>query len=365
MKQATKIATVFVLVLGMHTGIESSFAADPIWDKIDVTRGFDNGDTPSYIAKQSYLEAAPAGVGAKDAWLLKGGRGENVKIVDVETCFETNHEDFNRPFYVGRNPFCTSNDHGTAVWGEVAARDDDKGMTGIAHGAQYGVYGFPEGELDEVTQEYIDGINTGIRLAAGNLQAGDVLIIEQHMNGPEHNNYTAVEYWKPIFDELKAATDKGIICVEAAGNGGSNFDAPEYQGAFDLKVRDSGCILVGAGDLRSHERLYFSNYGSRIDAQGFGGGVYSTGYGDLFNGSSTRKYTAQFSGTSSATPIVAGAIAVVSSIAKAQGRILTPLEVRAALRATGTAQGSITSDKRIGNLPNIKEILKFLGLSAR
>jgi subtilisin family serine protease len=317
------------------------------------------GATPFFENKQFYLEAAPRGVGAREAWKLPGGDGANVRIVDVEVCFETGHEDFTPPYYIGSNPACSSTDHGTAVWGVVAGKADDKGITGIAHGAQMGVYGFIEGDLDDVNDQYIKGINTAIRSAAAQLQPGDVMIIEQHMTGPD--NFAPVEYWKEIFDELKAATDRGIICVEAAGNGGSNLDGKVYAGAFDLKVRDSGCIMVGASNP-NRGWIFFSNYGSRIDAYGYGDSVTTTGYGDLFRAGKTRMYTSQFNGTSSATPVVSGAIAVVSSIAKAKGRILTPAEIRAALRATGTPQDPSTADKRIGNLPDISAMLKYLSL---
>ena len=153
---------------------------------------------------------------------------------------------------------------------------------------------------------------------------------------------------------FKLATAKGIIVVAAAGNGNSNFDNAVYQGAFDLANRDSGCILVGAGGPPGNthlQRLSFSNYGSRVDAMGYGYNVVTTGYGDLFNGGQNRMYTAQFSGTSSATPIVAGSIASLSGMARAQSKVLSPLQIRDALRNTGTKQQGNTTE-RIGNLPD-------------
>lgn len=320
-------------------------------------------ETPNFESKQFYLEASPKGVGARDAWTLKGGTGENVRVVDVEVCWEQNHEDFKTPFYVGANPKCDDTNHGTAVWGEVAAKRDGKGVTGIAHGTDFGIYGFIEGDLDDVNDQYISGMNTAVQGAMKNLSAGDVLIIEQHMVGPDHGKYVAVEYWPHIYEQLKKATEAGIICVEAAGNGNSNFDGDIYAGAFDLEKRDSGCILVGAGDHNTLNRLSFSNYGSRVDAFAFGSDVTTTAYGDLFNGgSSTRKYTSNFSGTSSATPIVSGAVAVVSSLAKQAGKVITPAQMRDALRSSGTFQGTRTQNERIGNLPNIAELIQILGI---
>ena len=317
-------------------------------------------DPEDYSSFQNYLDEAPRGVGARKAWQLPGGRGENVRIIDIEVCWSDKHKDFMPPFYIGANPDCPSTDHGTAVWGEIAAKDDGKGVVGIAHGADFGIYGFSEGDWDEVDDQYTYSINRAIKESVDQLQPGDVLVIEQQMVGPDLRKNTAVEYWPHIFDQLKLATDKGIICVEAAGNGSSNFDEPIYRGAFDLKVRDSGCIIVGAVGQGSMNRLSFSNYGKRLDASAYGNNVVTTGYGDLFNGGDDNTYTARFAGTSSATPIVAGAVAVVSSLAKQQGRTISPKEMRDALRATGTPQGRATVRTRVGSFPVIQQLMDQL-----
>lgn len=318
-----------------------------------------DADTPLFEKNQVYLESSPKGVGARNAWSLPGGTGDQVKIVDIETAANTDHEDFKTPFYIGANFMkqSSSYNHGTSVWGEIASKNDGKGTTGISHGSQYGFFGFIQGDDDIMTPGYVAAINNAIQGAMANEKPGDIVVIEQEMHGPDGD--TSVDYWPEIAAQLKKATDAGLICVEAAGNGGSNLDGDLYQGAFDLTKNDSGCIMVGAGDA-DLERLGFSNYGTRIDAFGFGESVTTTGYGDLFNGGDNRTYTSSFNGTSSATPIVAGAIAVVSSIAKAKGRILKASEIRAALRATGAPQGSATKSRRIGNLPDISALVKFL-----
>jgi serine protease len=358
-----KLKSVFFILVLSSLSATSAFAKNPIWIIPDTTVTTPASATPLFVNSQTYLEDAPMGVGAKSSWAIKGGTGEFLKLVDIEVTYETTHEDFNTPFYIGNNPIDQDPDtnHGTAVWGEIAAKNDSKGVTGIAYGIQYGVYGFIEGDLDDMSDAYKTGINTAIQGAIDHLDAGDVMVIEQEMNGPIGD--TSVDYWPEILAQLKKATDKGILCVEAAGNGGNDLDSTAYNGAFDLTKFDSGCIMVGAADPTDHDRMSFSNYGSRIDAFGIGTDVTTTGYGDLFSGGPNRDYTSSFNGTSSATPIVAGAVAVVSSIAKAQGKIITPLEMRAALRATGTPQGTTTSAQRIGTLPNIPELLKFLGLS--
>ncbi len=334
-----------------HATLEDNIATETV--EADYVQ-----ETPDFESQQNYLQASPVGVGAIAAWEIPGGTGKNVKVIDIETCFEDHHEDFETPFYVGANPRnCESTDHGTAVWGEIAAKRDGKGVTGIAHEAQYGIYGFIEGDLADVDDQYIKSINQAIQGATDNLEAGDVMVIEQQMVGPDLQKYTAVEYWPHIFDQLKAATKKGIHCVQAAGNGNSNFDEAAYEGAFDLSKKDSGCIMVGAVGPADKERLSFSNYGSRVDVSGYGRGVVTTGYGDLFNQAPERKYTARFSGTSSATPIVSGVVAVASSIAQENRKTITPKNMREMLRKSGVPQGPATIRQRVGNFPSIAQLL--------
>ena len=71
---------------------------------------------------------------------------------------------------------------------------------------------------------------------------------------PDQFEFVAMEYWDSYFDAIKNATARGIIVVEAAGNGGMDLDSSIYGGKFDRSVRDSGAILVG-------EPLVFVNPG--------------------------------------------------------------------------------------------------------
>src|SRR5580704_12734475 len=129
----------------------SAFAKNPVFFEplkkasVDLDR-----DTPLFEKSQVYLESSPQGVGARNAWSLPGGTGDQVKIVDIETAANTDHEDFNTPFYVGANFMKQSSsfNHGTSVWGEIASKRDSKGTTGISHGSQYGFFGFIQGDDD-------------------------------------------------------------------------------------------------------------------------------------------------------------------------------------------------------------------------
>src|SRR5437868_48877 len=88
--------------------------------------------------------------------------------------------------------------------------------------------------------------------ATATLRAGDVMLIRQPAPGPD-SGFTAtcnvnqfesiaMEFWDANFDAIKHATAKGIVVIEAAGNGSMNLDSPVYNRKFDRSVRDSGAI---------------------------------------------------------------------------------------------------------------------------
>lgn len=103
----------------------------------------------------------------------------------------------------------------------------------------------------------------------------------------------------------------------------------------------------------------WSTHGSRVNLHGWGENVVTTGGGDLFNGGTNRTYTAGFNGTSSASPIVAAAVAQVSSMAQAKGITVAPRDMRDLLQRTGT-QG--VAGQQIGSLPNVPAALTALGI---
>jgi hypothetical protein len=91
--------------------------------------------------------------------------------------------------------------------------------------------------------------------------------------------------------------------------------------------------------------------------------VTTTGYGDLQSGrNEDRWYTGSFAGTSSATPIVAGALACVQGVHSAHlfDERLTPSTARRLLRETGTPQTDAPgrpATQHIGNRPSLGQLI--------
>jgi subtilisin family serine protease len=183
------------------------------------------------------------------------------------------------------------------------------------------------------------------------------------------DSFGPIEVLSSVFDAIQTAVAQGFVVVEAAGNGGVNLDDAACSGVFDRSVRDSGAIIVGAGHQPSsgvdRQREEFSSFGSRVDLQGWGSYVVTTGYGDLYLASDRPAdpgfwYTGVFSGTSSAAAIVAGAVANLQGIALAQSGVpVAPLEIRTLLVQTGSPQLGNT-DEPIGPRPNLRQAIAQL-----
>jgi serine protease len=322
--------------------------------------------TPDFTDQQVYREAATDGIDADFAETVPGGTGSNVRVIDLEYSWNQSHEDLSKAGAAliangtPADPF-SDNNHGTAVLGEIISDDNSFGVTGTAHGAALGLVNVSN---DDDGYDLADAID----LAADNLNPGDVIIIEQQTAGAhggcgsDQTGCVAVEWVSAYYDAIVSATDDGIIVLEAAGNGSEDLDDDDYGDTFPDDRDDSSAIIVGAGSAPGctdpeHSRLGFSSFGSRVNVQGWGECVVTTGYGDLQGGPMNEFYTNSFGGTSSATPIVTGAAAVVSSVAQQQGVSFSPQQVRSLLMSTGTSQDTSTDTGHIGPLPNLRAAL--------
>ncbi len=315
-------------------------------------------DDPRQV-NQGYEDPAPSGINAEYAWTFPGGDGSGVLVVDMEQGWTLNHEDL-----AGAQITLISGDnhnywgHGTGVLGELISVDNTVGDVGIAPGATARVISQWRTATNWNTAD-------AIVAAAAAMSFGDVLLLEAQTNYGTYS-LVPVEVEAAVFDAIRLATAQGIVVVEAAGNGGNDLDAYTDSGMHVLDrsspdFKDSGAILVGAASSTApHTRLGFSNYGSRIDCYGWGENVDTTGDGTLFD-TSTTTYTSGFNGTSSASPIIAGAAVVVQALAAKSpgiGYRFSPGQLRAMLSdpATGTASHDPAVD-RIGVMPDLKKII--------
>ncbi len=308
-----------------------------------------------YEPQQGYLDPAsstPTGIDAKYAWgWWPGGDGAGVTICDLEYSWNYNHGDLTKApgSQINSNvvdPF-GDNNHGTAVIGELVSDKAAWGTTGICYNANLKTcgtyYGSPTPSWN---------VPGAMAVAITKLSAGDVILLEQQWDYNGSNGFVPIEWWldyspnpqsyNGVYAAIENAIANGINVVQAGGNGNLDTDLLTWYG-------NSGAIIVGAGgaypggtwtegDL---QRLSFSSYGSRFDLQGWGEDVVSTGYGDLWWADGVNYYyTSIFSGTSSAAPIVAGAVACCVGYWKQyiSPSLPSPEYIRNVLISTGTPQ---------------------------
>lgn len=355
-------------------------AADPLVESAQVVPALAPAPgTGSFSGRQTDLWGNFE-IGA--AASVPGALGDNVRVVDVEYGLNTNHEDLVRgPGQAGSVGRLTPNAdfsmydpsfahsqfaHGTAVAGIIAGKRDGVGVDGIAPNVDY------KFQSDWMPPRYAA---EAILDAADAQSAGDVMTLEMQSGGPESlgSPYVPSEYSASVRASVVTAVAKGIIVVAAAGNGGANLDDPAFEGSFS-RSNDSGAIIVGASNAGGpsigsstfrRTRASFSAYGSRVDLQALGESVTSTGYGDLFGTSDliedNNDYTAYFSGTSSATAIMGGIAAALSSAYEQRtGQPLTPALARQTLVSSGLAQNTSYNPGNIGPQPRLKSAIDAL-----
>ncbi|UCD17223.1 MAG: S8 family serine peptidase [Candidatus Zixiibacteriota bacterium] len=352
----------------------------------------------SFENEQGYLDPATDGIDAEYAWTLPGGTGSYCVIYDFEYSWNLAHQDLPsgsiathiQAGFIAEDPFpvLPGNNHGTAVLGELVSMNNGWGTTGASYGSTVGV-------CPTYLKTIVPGDTAIWRLATAMsyamsytwMSAGDVMLIEQQIGGPNYTGTSdtglvAVEWDEAIYNLVLTAIAGGVHVVMCAGNGYQDLDDPIYNtGHAPFKLQNhSGAIYVGAGGvppafggtIGDRYRMAFSNYGTRVDLQGWGEKVVTTGYGDKYSEGtpdSSLYYTGIFSGTSSAAPNAAAAVALISSVNEAYNGIINPMspaDMLHFLKMTGSPQrgdGFNPPWLIIGPRPNVKAAIRISGIT--
>lgn len=298
--------------------------------------------TPDFVPLQTYLQPTSGnikGMNVLSAWHKnETGRAATVRHLDFGVY--RNHEDLEGNItVVNSRPETQDCNHGTASTGCIAARADTSGVTGIAHDCDF--YFYDTGDLPKIVSDAMPGdiVSLDIQLR----RDGKLL--------PVLDNRA---WW----DMINALTKSGVVVIMAAGNGG--LDIGNASGNMN-QYGDSGATVVGACYHSSGRKIYFSNFNhstSLINSWG-DWSVVTTGYGSLQRKEgNNRNYSNNYSGTSSATPLCAGACALIQSYAISNfGICLDSYEMRKLIYETGSSEGE---QDKIGKRPDVAAALAYL-----
>lgn len=299
---------------------------------------------------QPYLTAAginlPVTRRGADAARWSAYDGTGVQFIQIEEAWNVMHKAFNAKVR-NKAPRTARNvgqiAHGNAVLGIVLANGASSKIRGIAPNCTlrdlYPIGGRTGGRQARLERAII--------LAARTLTAGDVILLAMQVE----DSLLPVEIKAGVFDAIRAATSRGIIVVEAAGNQGrpleDALEDPRHATAWARRTRtvpkfqglpDSGAIIVGGCIGPAPDDGYDqpvqdddTRTGPRVDCCAWSRDVF-TSYGEP----SDYDY---FNGTSAAASTIAGLALILQQRAKERlGRPLTPVEMRALFRdpACGT-----------------------------
>jgi subtilisin family serine protease len=289
---------------------------------------------PSYAQQSPYLDR----IDAAGAWEFTQGRAE-VVVAILDTGVYTGHVDLRDGIWTNpgeipgngiddeRNGFVddvhgwdfadNENEvlddygHGTHVAGIAAARiDNGIGMAGVAGRATImpvDVFGGGIGTYEDLIRAIVYATDNGARVINMSLGASSYSLGEE----------AAVEY----------AHSRGVVLVAAAGNSGR--EELHYPAAHPR-------VIAVASTQADDGLSIFSTRGDFVDVAAPGTGIYSTlshgGYGGM-------------SGTSMATPHVAGLAALILS----RNPMLTPDDARAVIESAADDLGPAGRDIYFGH----------------
>lgn len=242
----------------------------------------------------------------------------NVNSYVIDTGIDRSHPDLNVVNHVsfasGPNNDC--NGHGTHVAGTVGARDNTSDVVGAAPGLpQTGVK-----VLGCNGSGFWSGVIKGIDWVTAN--AKKPAIANMSLGGATNQS---------VDDAVARSAASGVFYAVAAGNDGANAcnSSPARAGGGT----NNGIATVAATDSNDNEAS-FSNYGPCVDIWAPGVSVLSTRKG---GGTTT------FSGTSMASPHVAGggAVWLATHIADAPATVETALKFAAQTPGTKSKDGRL------------------------
>jgi subtilisin len=305
-------------------------------------------EVAAVVADQTFRISAqtlPTGIDRVDGELSStvsgDGSGEvDVDIAVIDTGIDLDHPDLNARN--GRNcvtpgaPAEDDHGHGTHVAGTAAARDNSIGVVGVAPGALVWAVKVLNAVGSGTTSQIVCGIDW-VTANAGTIEVANMSLGGSSLFG---SFSTCSSTWDPMHPAICRSVNAGVTYAVAAGNSAANansFVPATYAEVITVSALADFNGQPGGGaaaTCRADEDdtfANFSNYGGDVDLIAPGVCILSTYLGGGYN---------TFSGTSMASPHVAGAAGLYKAINP--GR--SPAQVRTALQSAGNLNWNDADD---------------------
>ena len=261
----------------------------------------------------------------RDAWSVTKGASNVIAVLD--TGVQSSHPDLSGRLVAGydfvnndANP-TDDNGHGTWVTGIIAARTNDGyGMAGISWSDKVMPVKIMNGSGNGTTADLMDGITWAADHGAD--------VINMSVGG--------FPYSALVQQAVNDAWSQGVVLVGAAGN--NRREESYYPASFD------NVVSVSATQPQD-EFSNWSSWGPKVDVSAPGSSVLTTNCYTCTYGDHDSWGTHTFiSGTSFATPNVAGVVALI----RAKYPSFTPGQVVSRLKSTTDDLGYDGWDSRYG-----------------
>lgn len=250
-------------------------------------------------------------IGTAQAWDITMG-SPDVHVAILDDGLDTKHPELVGRFAATVNtaPKFSIEEHGTHVAGIVGAIANN-GVMGAGVAPKTGMYFV---DVFNGEDAYLSDIVAGIKYAVDS----DADIISMSLGGP---------YYSEILDDaVQNAHNEGLVIIAASGNESTSITG--YPAGFN------NVLSVGSTN-RSDAVSTYSNWGETLDLVAPGESIYSTTPNNGF---------LRMSGTSMATPVVAG----VAALIKAQHPHFTNTDIENQLLATTKDLGATGWDPKSG-----------------
>ncbi|KAK1826217.1 subtilisin-like protease 6 [Podospora conica] len=241
------------------------------------------GSAPTGLERLSHAEPG------RNGYVFDSSSGQGITAYVVDTGIRTDHTEF----------------EGRAIWGANFVNDNDTDenghgshVAGTVGGKNYGV----AKNVELVAVKVLDadgggsnsGVLAGIDFVSKNATARGLrgkAVMNMSLGG---------SFSRSLNSAIEALAAAGIVPVVAAGNENANTDTTSPGSA-------PNAITVGAIDQTTDRRASFSNFGELVD-------IFAPGVNVLSVGIESTTATAVLSGTSMASPHIAGLAAYLMAL---------------------------------------------------